>query len=163
MSNTKGATKREAFIAHLLADPELSGINAARAAGYKNPSVSAAQLLKREDVQQEVAEEKGRRAERMSITQDEVVNDLRELRDMCMARKPVEREVMAEGVPMTVESRIFNAAGAKGAIELLGKHLGMFTDKVEHSGAVDIRQLIEDVAGEEQGNPLRRVVEKDAG
>ena len=154
---------REAFIAHLIADPALSGVNAARAAGYKSPSVSAAKLLKREDVQRAIDEEKARRAERIGITQDEVVEDLRELRDQCMARKPVEIEKVVEGAPVTVNVRMFNAQGAKGAIELLGKHLGMFTDKIEHSGAVDIRQLIEDVAGEERGNPLRRVVEKDAG
>ena len=28
------------------------------------------------------------------------------------------------------------------ALELLGKHLGMFTDKVEHSGGVTLRRTI---------------------
>jgi len=80
------------------------------------------------------------RAKRNEITQDEVINDLRELRDICMGRKTITvTEVIKNAQagtaePVEVNVSAFEPTAANKALELLGKHIGMFKDKVEVSG-----------------------------
>ncbi len=159
----RGKAMREEFVRLLLADPKQRSMKAAEGAGYATPHVDGARLMKRADVQEAIAEAREKRNKRMEVSQDEVITDLRELRDMCMARKSMNKHVVVEGTPMEVEVKEFNPASAARSIELLGKHLGMFTDKVEHSGIVGIQEMIDDVSGTDKGNPMKRVVKKDAG
>lgn len=61
------------------------------------------------------------------ITVKEILRDLAEVKDICLARK-----MAPIAVNGTVdECKLFNAAGANKALELLGKHLGMFDKREE--------------------------------
>lgn len=67
----------------------------------------------------------------------QIIADLQEVRDMCMGRKSVTiTETIKnaqEGTVNTVDNPVFmfEPASANKALELLGKHLGMFTQKVD--------------------------------
>ncbi len=60
------------------------------------------------------------------ITQDDVLKDLIELKEKCMGR--IESEVLVEfmGTADSENHKVFNPAGAKAALELLGKYLDMW-------------------------------------
>lgn len=114
---------------YMKAFPKCNSKDAASSGGYK--------VLARLEVQEYMNEKRAIAEEKVDITQEQVLKDLMELRDMCMGKKkvPVAFAVKDEGI-ITGEEKQFNASGAKGALELLGKTLKMFTDKVDHSGNV---------------------------
>ena len=64
------------------------------------------------------------RIKRTEVTQDYVIEGLKEVVERCLQRIAADEE----GV------WTFNATGANKALELLGKHLGMFKDRIEHTG-----------------------------
>ena len=108
-------------------DEYLIDLNATRAYKAAYPSVkkdstaaaAAVRLLKNVKVQAYIQARIQDRQERTEITQDMVV---RELRDIAMAEASDES---------TSELKYANKLKA---LELLGRHLGMFKDKVEVSG-----------------------------
>lgn len=130
--------KQQAFKDEYLID--LNGTQAAIRAGYseKTACEQAARLLANVKVATAIQKAMAARSERAGITQDEVIEDLKELRDICMGRKKVNITIVSrvEGVavPMECEQLIIDPAGAKGSLDLLGKHLGMFKDKIELTG-----------------------------
>ena len=63
------------------------------------------------------------------IDADYVLEGLKEVAEKCMQRIPSD----GEGRPYP-----FNAAGANKALELLGKHLGMFTEKGDAGGNLEV-------------------------
>ena len=71
------------------------------------------------------------RSERTALDQDWVIERLRNVVDWAMAAVPVRD---AKGKETGVFT--FNGATANRALELLGRHLGMFTEKHEHSGTI---------------------------
>lgn len=129
--------KQRRFIDEYLID--LNAGQAAIRAGYAPSSARqhACRLLAREEVKRMVDERIGKRAQRMELTQDDVVRELLNVVQVCTGQREVEttaivkdtKELAAVAVP--VKERIFDSAGANRALELLGKHLGMFTDKVD--------------------------------
>ena len=129
--------KQKRFVSEYLID--LNATKAAIRAGYSAASARqhACRMLMRDDVKSAVEKGMEKRAARLELTQDEVVEDLRELKDICMARKAVKvmtivknaREGTAE--PVETEGMMFEPAAANRSLELLGKHLGMFTEKVD--------------------------------
>ena len=109
----------------------------ARTAGKKGP-----ELLKKQHVAQAITEAKATRTERTLVTADYVVTNLRRIAERCMERRPVldskgEQIIGEDGKPAWT----FDSKGATRALELLGKHIGIFTDKVEVSGALDMNAL----------------------
>lgn len=71
--------------------------------------------------------------EQMSrVTRVDVATDLRKVADMAMGRVPVKMvTVGSEGAPTTHLVEKTDLSAAKGALELLGKHLAMFVDRQE--------------------------------
>lgn len=131
-------TPRQArFVAEYLID--LNGAQAAVRSGYspKSAKHTACRLLAENAVKKAVGSAMEKRQERTGLSQDEVIQDLRELRDICMGRKPVKvmtivknaREGTAE--PVEVEGVMFEPSSANRALELLGRHMKMFTDKMD--------------------------------
>ena len=105
--------KQEAFVREYLVDKSPSA--AARRAGYKgNVKQTANDLLKHPHVGAKIQAEMAKRAERVKDSADQVLIDLRRLGQKA--------EQLGE----------FTAALK--ALELRGKHLGMFSDRLEHSG-----------------------------
>ena len=80
------------------------------------------------------------RVRRTECTQDSVIQTLIEIADRCMQRRPVVSWQVVDGhrqLEQTTDPETgegiwsFNATGALRAVELLGKHMAMFTDRSE--------------------------------
>lgn len=75
--------------------------------------------------------------QRHNLTLDNIIADLQEYRDICMGRKPLTITTVVknaqEGTAQSVNTEcfVFEPTGANKALELLGKHLGMFANKVD--------------------------------
>lgn len=75
--------------------------------------------------------------QRHNLTVDNIIADLQEYRDICMGRKPLTITTVVknaqEGTAQSVNTEcfVFEPTGANKALELLGKHLGMFKDRVD--------------------------------
>ncbi len=107
--------KRDQFVKEYLVD--LNATQAAIRAGYSEKTAKSIgqQLLTKLDVQQAITKSQTTRAERTEITQDYV-----------LARLKIESERTEEGS---------SHAARVSAINLLGKHLGMFVERKELTGA----------------------------
>ena len=148
--------KQEAFFREYLID--LNGTQAAIRAGYsiKGAHVQAAQLLSNPKVQEFANKLKTERAERTEITSDRVLKeigrlafaDIRSVFDESGQLLPVHMlppevsasiasiEVVTSKVPGGEPVDVEHTAKIKfwdkrGSLELLGRHLKMFTDKLE--------------------------------
>lgn len=134
--------KQQRFVEEYLID--LNATQAAIRAGYsaKTARQIGDENLSKPDIAEEVRKRIEARMKRTEVTQDEVIDDLRELRDISMGRKAIRiTEVVKDkdggACPFEFDVHVLEAAAAKGAIELLGKHIGMFKDKLQVSGDVD--------------------------
>lgn len=141
---------------------------AAKDSGYsaKTARVQGCQLLTKLNIQERIAELLKDRSERTKITQDMVLEELRILAfsdfrnygeivsqygidrlrlntfdkikgNATRAIKSISEKVTKDGVHLS-----FKLHGKTPAIELLGKHLGMFLDKIEHSGNIGLPLFI---------------------
>lgn len=124
MEQIKGAEpleneRREKFCQEYIANSKLSITEAGKAVGYDNRQ-NAWDVFKAQEVQDRIEYLKMQRMEDLRLDQYYVVNNL----------KKIAENAMDEG----------EYSAANKANELLGKHLGMFSDKVqhEHSGKVDL-------------------------
>ena len=106
--------KQQRFVLEYLVD--LNATQAATRAGYsaKNADKIGPELLGKTRVAEAIAQAVKARSERTEITQDEVIEGLK-------------REATLEGEGSTHSARV--AAWAH-----LGKHLGLFIDKFQHTG-----------------------------
>jgi len=98
---------------------------------YNSARPSAVKLLTNDNIQQRLQELKEERAERVNITQDDVLKSILEIRDRCMEKYKLREN------------------GALKANELLGKHLGMFKDKVEVDGKITWEMFIDQLRNDE--------------
>jgi len=122
---------------------DANGGKAAIRAGYATSSarVTACRLLGRPAIQDRVSELMAERMERVGADADAVVRGLRTVADRSMqARQVLDREGKPTG------EWEFNAAGANRALELLGRHLGLFNDKIQLGLAeARVRELVNQV------------------
>lgn len=137
-SRTRSLTpQQELFCAEYLTD--YNGTQAAKRAGYaeKTAAAQAARLLKNVNVLSRVRALQKERLEKLAVTQESVLLNLLEVYDRCMQKKPVmEWDYNLKEYQETGEY-VFDSKGALRALELIGKHLAMFTQKVEHCGSVE--------------------------
>lgn len=106
--------KQKTFVQEYLVD--LNASKAAERAGYsaKTAAQKGSFLLTVPEVAKAIQSEMDKRAEKTGITAEYVLN----------------------GIKDTIEECLDNPTAKLKGYELLGKHLKLFTDKVEHSGAV---------------------------
>lgn len=160
----------------IFADEYLIDLNATRAYRVAYPSVrkekTAAQagsrMLRNVKVQKYIADRMQERQKRTEITQDRV---LEELAAIAFARATDYAEVKDECVRIKdtdslTDQQIKAIAGIKEgkfgielklndkekALELLGRHLGMFKDKVEVSGLEDEKKKLDDILRQMRGD-----------
>lgn len=152
--------KQAAFVREYLVD--MNATQAAIRAGYSGKSAAriGVELLNKTHIAQAVGAAQAKRARRVEVTQDYVISNLVEIVERTMQRAPVTDR---KGGQVTDEDGravwCFDAKGANKALELLGKHLGIFTDKVraEVSGpdggpvASEIVVRFVDPGGEQSG------------
>lgn len=135
--------KQSRFVQEYLVD--LNATQAAIRAGYSDKTAKAIghENLTKPNIAAAVAAAQEAVAERLEITQDWVLRTLKTVTERCMQVSPV---LDRKGNPVLVENAdgdtvpafVFNAMGATKATELLGKHIGMFKDKIELSGGLTL-------------------------
>lgn len=133
------SSKQELFCQEYLKD--LNGTQAAIRAGYSanGSDVQATRLLANASVRARVDELLAKRSNKLEITAEKVLRDIEETRVRCMQG---ERVLDREGIP-TGEWK-FEAHAALKASELQGKHIKLFTEKIEHSGKMTFDALPEE-------------------
>ena len=130
----KLTSKQKTFIDEYCIDQ--NGTQAYIRAGYKVSEsvakVSASRMLTNANIRKEVDIRLFKRATDNGVSADMVFKDLLELKDKCMGRKPVSfSHKNKDDEYEVIEKIIFDANGAKSTLELLGKHLKLFTERIE--------------------------------
>lgn len=122
--------KQKRFIDEYLID--LNATAAAVRAGYskKNADKIGPRLVGESRVTQALADRLHARMKRTEISQDFVLENLKEI---------VNRSMQHEGADD------YDPRAAAKALELLGRHLGMFTDKVNLSGELTVPGLLQEL------------------
>jgi phage terminase small subunit len=124
--------KQEMFVHEYLID--LNATQAAIRAGYSAKTAKAIgqQNLTKLDVKAAIDAELLKRRKKNEVSAEYVITSLREIAERCLQRAPV---VNSRGNQVFDSDGNalweFNSSGANRALELLGKHLGMFTEKVQ--------------------------------
>lgn len=124
--------RQKEFVRQYLVD--LNATKAAIRAGYSERTAYSVgqRLLKNVEIQRAVAAAQAKRARRVEVTQDYVLSNLVEVVERTMQRAPV---LDRKGEQVTDEEGravwTFDPKNANRALELLGKHLGIFADKVK--------------------------------
>ena len=124
----KPTEKQKRFVDEYLKD--LNASAAARRAGYSTKTADriGPELLGKTCVSKLIAERIQKRQQRTESTQDMVLRNLKAL---------VDRSIRFDDAP--------HMQAALKANELLGKHLGMFTDKIKLEGELTVSGILEEL------------------
>ncbi len=131
--------KQARFVQEYLVD--LNATRAAIRAGYSEKTAKAIghENLTKPDIAAAVKAARQQLAEKVEITQEWVLGNLKTVAERCLQTAPVlgrkGDQVLVENTDgELVPAFVFNAAGATRSLELLGKHIGMFVDRTEITG-----------------------------
>lgn len=130
--------KQEEFVKQYLVD--LNATGAAVRAGYskKTAEVQGPRLLGNVRVAEEITKRRAVISEKLEITQEWVIKKLVDNVERAMQAEPVRDREGNETGEYTYAGSVAN-----GALTLLGKHLGMFTDKSELKVTQEVKQYIQ--------------------
>lgn len=125
--------KQKMFCAEYIKD--FNATRAATDAGYsaKTAKNIAHDTLTKVHVQDEIQRLMTKRSERVQIDADDVLRSILDIRDTCAKKL----DITSRSGDVIGESLV-DVNGAIKANELLGKHLKLFTDRVEVSGDITI-------------------------
>jgi phage terminase small subunit len=154
---------------------DLNGSRAAIAAGYSENGahVVASRLLRNAKVSKLIDDLTAERAKKLGLTADRVLEELSRMafsnmldyvtvkdgdayvdlskltREQASAIQEITVDEYTEGrgeQARQVKRTRFKLADKRGSLELIGKHLKIFTDKVEHSGQIGEYRIITNVS-----------------
>ena len=141
--------KQQIFIREYLTS--LNATEAAKRAGYSQHSAysQGQRLLKDAEVQKALSAAMKARQDRVELSQDYVLNNLIEIVERSMQKKAVVKK--GEQIQDENGNNIwtFDAKNAVRALELLGKHLGIFADRVQADIKADIPETLAKLVMEE--------------
>jgi len=115
---------------------DLNAKQAAIRAGYsyKTADVIGCENLIKPNVRYEIDRLQHIRAKKVELTAENILNDILNTRQSCK-----DNMIILTEFGNKIDSAAIN--GRNRANELLGKHLKLFTDKIEHSGEINIPQI----------------------
>lgn len=164
--------KQQRFVEEYLID--LNATKAAIRAGYSEKTAKeiGSENLAKPNIAKAIQEAQNKRAERTEITQDMVLQELAKIgfsnmldymtktdsgdlvpdfstltRDQAAAISEITVETYTEGRGEDAEEvkRVkFKLGDKRAALVDMGRHLGMFKDKIEHSGKIEISDISDD-------------------
>jgi len=131
----KLTAKQQSFCEEYMID--LNATQAAIRAGYslKTAKEIGCENLTKPNISECIQDLFNERSEKVEISAEYVIKSIKSVAERCMQAE----QVMEQGKP-TGEYK-FDAAGANKSLELLGRHLKLFTDKVELGGTVAITRI----------------------
>lgn len=136
--------KQKRFVEEYLVDANAT--QAATRAGYsaKTANEQGSRLLANVGVSKAIQLRMDKRSKRVEITADYVLTTIVETIERCKQATPVEEfDHSFKEMVKTGEWKFEHGAVLKGC-ELLGRHLKLFTDKIEHSGKFTLEDLVAD-------------------
>ena len=130
--------KQEAFCEEYMID--LNATQAAIRAGYseRTSSEMGYENLNKPQIADRIAELRAEQTNRTLVDADYVIKGLLSVHERCMQAEPVEAYDSDAKAMMPTGEYKFEHSGANKSLELLGKHLAMFTEKKEVSGTIGI-------------------------
>lgn len=131
MSENSLKAKQKKFVEEYLID--LNGAQAAIRAGYSKNSAKeiAAENLTKPHIAAEIKKRQAKLQEKIGVDQEWVLKRLKHISDFNV--KAIEVP-FGSGNSAIINKRMRDAAAANKSTELLGKQLGMFTEKIEVTG-----------------------------
>lgn len=150
----KLTARQQAFLREYFKDNNAT--QAAIRAGYapKSAAVEGVRLLRNANISRVIEERRAELSAAAHVDATYVLSNLKEVVERCMQAKPVmifdpvekcmvqatEEVIGADGEYREVGVYQFDSRGANTALQALGKHIGMFVDKVDlnHKGAVKV-------------------------
>jgi len=145
MPTRKLTPKQQRFCAEYPID--CNATRAAKAAGYseKTAHVIGTENLKKPEIRDEIEQKVKKRAEKVEITAEYVLNNIKMIGERCLQAEPVLDKL---GHP--IGEWQFKEQGALKAQELLGKYLNIFAEKEKGNTYIyaDLRKTIGDAAPE---------------
>jgi phage terminase small subunit len=143
--------KQERFVAEYLIDSNAT--QAAKRAGYSERSANeqGCMLLAKPHIRAAVDAARAAQAERLRATADDVVLEITRLAmfdpaKLIDVKSPADIAALPEDVRRAIvgwkwdkQGRFVIELAKQGALEMLGRHHGLFKDKVEHSGKVTVQ------------------------
>lgn len=126
--------KQERFILEYVID--FNATQAAIRAGYAESGASTEghRLLRNAEIARRISDQAQQTAEELGITRAMLLTQMRQAIEEDWPRYEIVED--AKGNPVGIE--IGNASSRNKNLEMLAKHLGLFVERVEHSGGIDI-------------------------
>lgn len=158
--------KIEKFIEELLRDPQRRQKAAGLRAGYspQTVKVQTSCIMARQDVKEEIKRREEERKKRWGIDEDTIlqelakigfanIQDVSDVIDGSKSLKDIDRDVAAAITEISTESTSggkvdtrkarVKLADKRAALVDIGKHIGMFKNKIEVTGTLTLAQLVE--------------------
>ena len=135
--------KQKLFVKEYLVD-----LNATQSAIRSGYSVDSARQIGTDNlsktyIQEAIQKEMAKRAEKTELTAEWVLKNLKSVAERCMQEEAVMKYEGGEYVE-TGEYK-FDSSGANKSLELIGKHLKMFTEKTEFTGNINITSPVDEL------------------
>lgn len=136
MSDSEGKSKQlndkqRRFVEEYLID--FNGTQAAIRAGYsaKTARQQASDLLTKPDISRAIREGMDKLSKKAELSAEWVLDNLRNVAIRCQQAEPVKVWDSEKREYVETGEYQFDSAGANRSLELLGKHLGIFKEKVD--------------------------------